>query len=317
MKLKLQPRKIHQQTSWSTQNDNNSDPDASSEKDAPKKEEKPKSAEEFLRNSKHEHFPAEKIFNPTNLKGQDSANWTGFLQGSEKSHYLYYWFFAARGTAEESQGLPGESEDEAMFKALDNDKPLLLWLTGGPGCSSILALLMENGPIQVDAAKSGEDDDFTLHEYSVESNPYSWTEHANVLWLDSPVGAGFSFEKDLSKPLKSDSSSASKNPFSAPASSGPQESDSQRQAQNPTGPPGKPLTQPLISEDIVSILKRFTELFPQFKGRDFYITGESYGGHYVPSLAKHFVYNSRICTFLFVDNIDFIKDSLRLAFPII
>jgi cathepsin A (carboxypeptidase C) len=55
----------------------------------------------------------------------------------------------------------------------------------GPGCSSTLALLTENGPCSVN-------DDGT----STEINPYSWTEAAHVLWLDQPAGVGFSYGKE-------------------------------------------------------------------------------------------------------------------------
>lgn len=54
--------------------------------------------------------------------------------------------------------------------------------TGGPGCSSTLALLTENGPCSVNDAGDGT----TI-------NPYSWTEAAHVLWLDQPAGVGFSY----------------------------------------------------------------------------------------------------------------------------
>ena len=42
--------------------------------------------------------------------------------------------------------------------------PLILWLNGGPGCSSLLGFLTELGPFYVDQEGSGE-----LHP-----NPYSW-----------------------------------------------------------------------------------------------------------------------------------------------
>ena len=70
------------------------------------------------------------------------------------------------------------NDDEVEEKAKDNDEdgdeiPLVVWLTGGPGCSSTLALLTENGPCKVnDDGKS------------TTVNPYSWTEAAHVLWLD-------------------------------------------------------------------------------------------------------------------------------------
>jgi carboxypeptidase C (cathepsin A) len=56
-----------------------------------------------------------------------------------------------------------------------------LWLTGGPGCSSELAVLFENGPWNVNA------------DMSLSLNNYSWNKQANVLYVDSPVGTGFSY----------------------------------------------------------------------------------------------------------------------------
>jgi cathepsin A (carboxypeptidase C) len=58
-------------------------------------------------------------------------------------------------------------------------------LTGGPGCSSTLALLTENGPCSVN--KDGT---------TTKINPYSWTESAHVLWLDQPAGVGFSYGQE-------------------------------------------------------------------------------------------------------------------------
>ena len=51
--------------------------------------------------------------------------------------------------------------------------PLVLWLTGGPGCASEIALFYENGPWMFDA------DGKTL-----KSNPYSWNSNANLLYVD-------------------------------------------------------------------------------------------------------------------------------------
>jgi carboxypeptidase C (cathepsin A) len=59
--------------------------------------------------------------------------------------------------------------------------PLVMWLTGGPGCSSELALFTENGPCKVNAA--GTD---TI------TNKYSWNNNANLLYVDQPAGTGFS-----------------------------------------------------------------------------------------------------------------------------
>ena len=58
--------------------------------------------------------------------------------------------------------------------------PVVLWLTGGPGCSSEVALLYENGPFRLNEQKQ------------IERNPYSWNNFANLLYVDQPIGTGFS-----------------------------------------------------------------------------------------------------------------------------
>lgn len=86
--------------------------------------------------------------------------------------HLFYWFFEKRAAS-----------DAAATSSAD-DTPIILWLTGGPGCSSTLALLTENGPCSVN--EDGK---------STTTNPYSWTEAAHVLWLDQPAGVGYSYGK--------------------------------------------------------------------------------------------------------------------------
>lgn len=72
---------------------------------------------------------------------------------------LFYWFFASRSDP-------------------SND-PVVIWLNGGPGCSSMEAIVFENGPVFM---QNGQ------NKY----NPYSWNTRANVLYIDNPAGVGFS-----------------------------------------------------------------------------------------------------------------------------
>ncbi len=60
--------------------------------------------------------------------------------------------------------------------------PVLIWFNGGPGCSSLLGFFQENGPWVVD------DDNGTIY-----ANPFPWNKAANVLYLESPIGVGFSY----------------------------------------------------------------------------------------------------------------------------
>merc|ERR1719498_1049173 len=60
--------------------------------------------------------------------------------------------------------------------------PLIVWLSGGPGCSSSLAMLTENGPCTAKADGSG-----------TTRNPYGWNTKANLMYVDHPAGVGFSY----------------------------------------------------------------------------------------------------------------------------
>ncbi|KAG6789702.1 hypothetical protein POTOM_005821 [Populus tomentosa] len=68
------------------------------------------------------------------------------------------------------------------------DDPLVLWLTGGPGCSALSGIIYEIGPLSFDYAKSSGGGKPVLA-----FNPYSWTKIANIIFVDAPVGTGFSY----------------------------------------------------------------------------------------------------------------------------
>jgi cathepsin A (carboxypeptidase C) len=121
-----------------------------------------------------------------NLCDPNSKSISGYMDVSgskyddnEENKHLFYWFFEKRNTS-----LTGNDKHNKEMKD-PKDIPIILWLTGGPGCSSTLALLFENGPCKVNP--DGQ---------STSLNPYSWTESAHVLWLDQPAGVGFSYGKE-------------------------------------------------------------------------------------------------------------------------
>ncbi|KAH6791593.1 hypothetical protein C2S52_002070 [Perilla frutescens var. hirtella] len=66
-------------------------------------------------------------------------------------------------------------------------KPLLLWLNGGPGCSSLLGAMVENGPFGVNP------DGKSLYK-----RHYAWNKAVNMLFLESPAGVGFSYSNTSS-----------------------------------------------------------------------------------------------------------------------
>lgn len=66
-------------------------------------------------------------------------------------------------------------------KHIANRQRTVIWLNGGPGCSSEDGALMEIGPYRVKDV-----DNLVL-------NNGSWNEFANLLFVDNPVGTGFSY----------------------------------------------------------------------------------------------------------------------------
>jgi carboxypeptidase C (cathepsin A) len=97
----------------------------------------------------------------------------GSKYDEDNDKHLFFWMFEKRPSK--------ENEEEES----DAEIPFVVWLTGGPGCSSTLALLTENGPCSVNPDAEG-----------TTPNPYSWTEAAHVLWLDQPAGVGFSYGEE-------------------------------------------------------------------------------------------------------------------------
>ncbi|XP_059067725.1 serine carboxypeptidase 24-like [Cryptomeria japonica] len=104
----------------------------------------------------------------TSLPGQPSnvtfAQYSGYVTvDAQAGRALFYYFAEA-------------TQDPTT-------KPLLLWLNGGPGCSSFgVGAMTELGPFRV------QPDNATLS-----SNPYAWNQVANTLFLESPAGVGFSY----------------------------------------------------------------------------------------------------------------------------
>lgn len=114
-----------------------------------------------------------------------------------------------------------------------NDAPVIVWLQGGPGASSLYGLFTENGPLRVRKNK-------------FERRKYNWALSHHIIYIDNPVGTGFSFTKD---------------------------------------PKGYCTDQTRVGEELHSTLTQFFQLFPELQGNKFFVTGESYGGKYVPALA--------------------------------
>jgi len=70
--------------------------------------------------------------------------------------------------------------------------PLVLWLNGGPGCSSFDGFVYEHGPFNFESGGSAG----SLPKLHL--NPYSWSKVSSVIYLDSPAGVGLSYSKNVS-----------------------------------------------------------------------------------------------------------------------
>ncbi|KAF5308714.1 hypothetical protein FQR65_LT06075 [Abscondita terminalis] len=136
-----------------------------------------------------------------------------FTVNKEFNSNTFFWFFPAEEYYENA--------------------PLLLWLQGGPGDSSLLGLFMENGPFIVTS------------DLNIEIRPYRWSQKFPMLYLDNPVGTGFSF------------------------------TDEGGYAQNQT----------IIGEHLFEALNQFYLLFPELRNTKLFLTGESYACKYIPALA--------------------------------
>eukprot|EP00565_Helicotheca_tamesis_P007320 CAMPEP_0185724954 /NCGR_PEP_ID=MMETSP1171-20130828/1303_1 /TAXON_ID=374046 /ORGANISM="Helicotheca tamensis, Strain CCMP826" /LENGTH=602 /DNA_ID=CAMNT_0028392933 /DNA_START=39 /DNA_END=1847 /DNA_ORIENTATION=+ len=129
------------------------------------------------------------------------------------------------------------------FALADHDAasaPVVLWLNGGPGSSSLLGFLQEEGPLLINA-KGGLMD-----------NPYSWTKSVNLLAIEAPIGVGYSYcsrQMDEGKPCEN-------------------------------------TDRYTASTSRAALSDFFTNKFPEFAKNEFYITGESYAGVYIPTLTK-------------------------------
>lgn len=141
-----------------------------------------------------------------------------------------------------SVGRPGDKLFYILLRtsnATIANPPLVVWLNGGPGCSSMLGLFQENGPFIVDKDK-----------YFFKKNPYTWNVIADMIYVDQPLQVGFSVS----------------------------ESD-ETMCKNET----------CVGFSFYAFLTKLVELHPEYKGRALYLTGESYAGRYIPTIAAYLV----------------------------
>lgn len=175
-------------------------------------------------------------------------SYSGYADVSENQH-IFFWFFEARDVD-------------------PNEAPLTVWINGGPGSSSMIGLFQENGPCGID------------EDGNVYSNPYSWSNVSNMLYIDQPTQVGFSY----SIPVNGYIDPASQAIITLPDAICPD------YAVN-IGTCGTysyanlSLTANSTSDaapNFWKTLQGFMGVFPQYSRSGFHFTSESYGGHYGP-----------------------------------
>ncbi|KAG7638359.1 putative carboxypeptidase D [Arabidopsis thaliana] len=164
----------------------------------------------------------------TRLPGQPRVGfqqYSGYVTIDEKKQRALFYYLA-----------------EAETKPIS--KPLVLWLNGGPGCSSLgVGAFSENGPFRPKGS-------------ILVRNQHSWNQEANMLYLETPVGVGFSYANESSS--------------------------------------YEGVNDKITAKDNLVFLQKWFLKFPQYLNRSLFITGESYAGHYVPQLAQLMIqYNKK------------------------
>ncbi|KAJ2943031.1 hypothetical protein O0L34_g15223 [Tuta absoluta] len=164
------------------------------------------------RNIKEARKLAEVPFTKDNF---NITSYSGFLTVDKKynSHH-FFWYFPPI---------------EANF----TNNPVVVWLDGGPGTSDMVSLFLGNGPL---AYENG----------SIKYREYNWARQNHVVYIDNPVGVGFSFTNDSR---------------------------------------GYCTNQTQVGEHLYTTLSQFFAMFPELQANPLFISGQSYGGKYVPALA--------------------------------
>ena len=165
------------------------------------------------------------IENPDEVKNlpglKDKINfrhYSGYLE-AEDGAFLHYWLY-------ESQRNP-------------KTDPIVFWFNGGPGSSSLLGALTENGPFRIDSNEM------------IIMNNFSWNAQANMVYIESPAGVGYSYKLDHNYTTNDD----------------------------------------ITAQNNYVALKSFFKKFPHFEENSLYISGESYAGVYVPTLSVKILEN--------------------------
>lgn len=118
----------------------------------------------FVKDAKYENHQLRVKSVPKSLGIDDVKQYSGYLDIEDEDKHFFYYFFESRNDPK-------------------ND-PIILWLNGGPGCSSLTGLFFELGPSSIGV------------DLKPVRNPYSWNSNASVIFLDQPVNVGYSYSSE-------------------------------------------------------------------------------------------------------------------------
>ncbi len=132
--------------------------------------------------------------------------------------------------------------------------PVVLWTNGGPGAASLYGLFVELGPLFLSDRSLTTDDFKKTGVPSLFRSAFSWSKFSNLLIINSPPPVGFSYC-------------------------------------DPAGPSGDGFScgswnDTRTAHHNLAFLKNWFAAFPEYRASEFYLTGESYAGIYVPTLAR-------------------------------
>ncbi|KAK5627995.1 hypothetical protein RRF57_003710 [Xylaria bambusicola] len=173
-------------------------------------------------------------------------SYSGYADVGEDQH-IFFWFFEAR-----------EVEPE--------EAPLTVWINGGPGSSSMIGLFEELGPCRIDP------------EGKVFSNPYSWSNVSNMLFIDQPSQVGFSYSYPVPA-WTSESGGVVVLPEEVCPDYAPAGTCGSYAYPNITLTAN---TTPAAAPNFWKTLQGFMGAFPKYSRNGFHFATESYGGHYGP-----------------------------------
>lgn len=147
--------------------------------------------------------------------GSEDESYSGFITvNATTNSNMFYWYFPAQNG--------------------NKSAPLLIWLQGGPGGSSLFGLFSEMGPYSLSK------------DLKTIPRPVTWNKEYAMLFIDNPIGAGFSYtDVEL----------------------------------------GYCTNEEEVANNLYHFIVQFYIIYPFLLENELYITGESYGGHYVPAFA--------------------------------